>query len=100
VPLSLPPLVGGVELLDGGFVVAVLEVADLDFVDAFQAQRRQGEHLADGGARLRGPLRDGVRDHADVMRPLVTERACLLVTEVGQCSTGWPCVQPPFDVGV
>ena len=64
----MPALVDGVELRDGVVVVAVLQIADLNLVDAVDFACGHAQFGADLGRRLRGPAGDRVQQQTRRVR--------------------------------
>ena len=96
----VPALVGGVELLDRGLVVAVLELTDLYLVDALEAVRGQPQPLSDVGGGLGGAQRIRVGHHPDRMTPVRGEVDGLLVAEIGERLARRARVETALHVGV
>ena len=101
----VPALVDGLELLDRRVVVAVLQIADLNLVDAFEFVGVQAEFATDLARRSARPARaTECATIADAVRPVAGEGAGLFAAEVGQLRPGgrvssrrstlpcdWPC---------
>ena len=96
----MPPLVDAFERGDRVVVVAVLELADLDLVDALEFVGVQAELAADLLGGLGGPHRHRVSDHPGRVRQVTGEGAGLLAAEVGQRRSRRPGVQATLDVAV
>src|SRR3954469_8792392 len=94
----MPSLVDGGELLDGRVVVTVLQLADLNLVDAVELVRVQVQLAADLGGRLRGTKRDRMRDNPDVVAPVLRERARLFPAPIGELPSGRAGIEPAVDV--
>ena len=86
--------------LDRGVVVAILQVTDLDLVDALELVGVQAELVGDLGGGLDGPSATECATIAGGCAQSAGERAGLIAAEVGQRGAGRPGVQPPLDVAV